>query len=126
MDMLRTRSAGPFFVTAVLILTTASSHAQVTTCKTVNCEVGTTAGFPNLPTECQNIATPRVIEVAMSDLLVFAPSDPRIEGESTTPGVPWSYQCIQWHTVGFEPHSSTEDVGCDIPNFECLAPQTMP
>ncbi len=96
-----------------LVLVPAPASAQFL-CKTNNCEVGT-----SIPTDCQNRATPRNINVAMTDGLVFVPSQPRIEG-----GDP-AYQCIEWETTGFELHSATED-DCDTGGFLCNATQTMP
>ena len=115
--MCQRRAAGLFVVfLAASLATVAPSSAQTTTCATSNCAVGMTGGIPNLPAACQNIATPRIIEISMTDSpsLRFIPSSIRIEGESTTPGVPWSYQCIQWHKIDvgmFPPpwHSATED-----------------
>lgn len=91
-----------------------SSSAQTTTCKTGNCVVGKDGlGNPNLPPECSNIASPRVITVDMSSAtLRFVPQDLRIEGESATAGVAWDYQCIRWHKIGNTAvpwHSATED-----------------
>ncbi len=84
--------------------------AQTTTCKTSNCAVGKdAAGNPNLPVQCQNIASPRFITVEMTNPTAFVPQNPRIEGESATPGVPWNFQCIRWHKSDITPwHSSTE------------------
>jgi plastocyanin len=91
----------------------APAVAQTTTCATSNCAVGNVGGNPNLPTECQNIATPRIIEISMTNSpFRFDPSNPRIEGESLTSGVPWAFQCIQWHkidTAAIPWHSATDD-----------------
>ena len=96
-----------------LVLVPAPASAQFL-CKTNNCEVGT-----SIPTDCQNRATPRNINVAMTDGLVFVPSRPRIEG-----GDP-AYQCIEWETTGFEPHSATED-DCDTGAWPALMLEGRP
>jgi len=98
-------------VTAVALLAVASANAQFA-CKTSNCEAGA-----SIPTDCQNRATPRNINVTMSDAFLFTPSQPRIEGGDS------AYQCIEWETTGFEPHSATED---DCDTGLCNAAQTMP
>jgi hypothetical protein len=107
--------------------------AQVTTCKTGNCAVGKDgSGNPILPAECQNIASPRMVKVDMdSATLRFIPSVLRLEGESSTPGVPWEYQCIQWHKVGSTTvpwHSATDDTGGTACNTAtaCTATNTTP
>ena len=124
--MLHRRGTIASVVTAILVLAANPAAAQAVACRTTNCETGTDAGGnPILPAECQDRATPRLIEVQMTSGLVFNPTNPRIEG-LTAAGTPWAYQCIQWHTVGLTIwHSSTEDVGCDLLPT-CLAPQTMP
>ena len=113
-------------VAAGLLLVPMPANAQVT-CGTGNCAVGTTGGIPNVPPECQSIATPRLIEVRMNtasgpygDISTFIPSNVRIEGESPTPGVPWAYQCIQWHKTGSSVsswHSATENTDCNMSDF---------
>ncbi len=102
----------PFAFIAALVIGASPSSAQFV-CKTSNCEIGTA-----VPPDCQNRATPRNINVAMTDGLVFVPSQPRIEG-----GDP-AYQCIEWETTGFQDHSATEDE-CDA-SFSCNSAQTMP
>ena len=113
---------GRLALATALVLGAMPSSAQTTTCATGNCAAGMTAGSPNLPAQCQNIATPRTIEISMTSapLLRFVPSTIRIEGESATSGVPWSYQCIMWHKVDSAVipwHSTTEDTAgsfCDL------------
>ena len=61
----------------------------------------------------------------------FIPSNLRLEGESTTPGVPWEYGCVQWRsTVGFGvfAHSSTDETGGAACNTStaCTATNTSP
>ena len=112
------RSASLLVLAAAFVLAAAPANAQTTTCKTANCAVGTDAGGnPNLPVACQQLATPRTIEVRMTNLS-FVPPNIRIEGESLTPGVPWGYQCIRWRnddSGAYPPpwHSATDDTAGD-------------
>lgn len=110
-----------------------TATAQVTTCKTGNCTVGKDGGGnPIRPSECQNVASPRVFEVLMdSATLRFIPSSLRIEGEGTPAGTPWDYQCIRWRKFGNAAvpwHSATEDTlgsSCN-PATACSATNTTP
>ena len=113
------KSSLVFFAVAVAAVPLAStpSNAQVT-CQTGNCTTGMTAGSPDLPFQCQNIATPRTIQISLtSNPFRFEPANIRVEGESLTSGVPWSYQCIIWHKIDAAPwHSATDDTvgdSCD-------------
>ena len=101
------------FVSIVALVFGSTSASAQFDCRTSNCEVGTA-----VPAGCQERATPRNINIAMTDGFVFIPSQPRIEGGDS------AYQCIEWETTGFEPHSATED-DCDT-GFSCDAAQTMP
>jgi len=113
-------SACFFTFLAAFVFIVSPINAQVTTCKTGNCTAGNVSGSPILPAECQKIAAPRIIEITMSNTpsLRFTPSNPRIEGESTTPGAPWDFQCVKWHKTdsSLVPwHSASEDTtgsGC--------------
>ena len=123
-----------FIVVAhVVLLAVTAARAQTTTCKTGNCAVGKDiSGNPIRPAECQNIASPRLVKVDMdSATLKFIPSNLRIEGESATPGVPWEYECIQWHKTGSTAvpwHSATDDTGGTACNTStaCTATNTTP
>lgn len=119
--------------TIVVLLAATAAAAQTTTCKTGNCTVGKDGGGnPIRPAECQNIASPRLVNVDMnSATLKFIPSNLRIEGETATPGVPWEYQCIQWRKSGSATvpwHSATDDTGGAACNTAtaCTATNTTP
>lgn len=124
---------GSLLAAAVVLLAGMNAAAQTTTCKTGNCAVGKdTSGNPIRPAECQNIASPRLVKVDMDGTtLRFIPSNLRVEGESATPGVPWEYECIQWHKVGSTVapwHSATDDTGGTACNTAtaCTATNTTP
>lgn len=121
------RSVPALIVAAFCISVSSLAPAQVTTCKTSNCEVGN-PGNPVLPAACtipggaERIASPRILEVFMdSTTLRFSPGSTntnatanpiKIEGRHSTAGQPWDYQCIIWHKVGSTAppwHSATEN-----------------
>jgi len=130
--MLRDRRLTVIIAVHVSLLAATAVAAQSTTCKTGNCTVGTGLGNPIRPAECQNIASPRLVKVDMDGATYsFIPSNPRIEGESSTPGVPWEYECIQWHNTGSGAvlaHSATDETGGAACNTStaCTATNTTP